>query len=205
MKTALNYFDKTASDWSDDWLSEKEQSKMVKTFYELFSGADNFHPRILDAGCGAGYDCKLFSDYGANIVGIDFSEKLIEIAKNNVHNCTFYQKSLEEDLQILGKFDGIFCSSVLNYVDITKLKIVFDNFALITKKSGLLFLSVHDGNGKNEQKSYSYIDGEEYDLNFYSLSSEQLCSLAKPYFKLVDTFKFDNFSYGYKNYVFMKI
>ena len=141
---------------------------------------------------------------GAEVVGVDFSENLIEIAKNYNSNCQFFVQDIEDSIENLGQFDGIFCINVLNYVDITKLKNVFDNFSSVLKRGGLLFLSILNGNGKNEQKSYSVIDGEEYDLNFSNISSEQICSFAREDFKLVDTFCFDDFAQGYKYYVFQK-
>ena len=169
-----------------------------------FSKAKNKHPRILDVGCGAGYDSYILNRLGAKVVGVDFSENLIEVAKKSVKNCDFYIKNIENSLIDLGYFDGIFCTSVLNYVDITKLKLVFENFSKIMKNGSLLFISILDGNGKNEQKSFSIIDGEEYDLNFSNMSAEQLCSFAKPDLKLIDTFMFDDFSKGYRYYVFIK-
>lgn len=204
MKTTLEYFNKTASEWSGEWLEEKREIGISKTFYELFSKANNFNPCILDAGCGAGYDSYILKELGASVVGVDFSENLIKIAEKNNPNCSFFVRNIEESLTSIGKFDGIFCNSVLNYIDITKLKMVLDNFAEVVKTGGLLFVSVLNGNGKNEQKSYSFIDGEEFDLNFSNINAEQLCAVSSPYFKLVDTFMFDDFSLGYKYYVFQR-
>ena len=205
MKTALDYFNKTASEWSENWLNEKKKSGVAKTFFELFQKAKNKHPKILDAGCGSGYDSYILKNLGARVVGVDFSEKSIEIAKNNVAKCDFYVKNIEDGLAELGLFDGIFCTSALNFIDVTKLRVVFNNFTQIMKNGALLFISVMDGNGKNEQKSFSMVEGEEYDLKFFNISAEQLCSLASPELKLVDTFRFDDYMLGYKYYVFIKI
>ena len=60
MKTTLEYYNKTASTWSNEWLNEKEKSGVAKTFLDLFLQAENYHPKILDAGCGAGYDCHRY-------------------------------------------------------------------------------------------------------------------------------------------------
>ena len=204
MKGVKEYFDVTASDWSEFWLKEREGSKIAETFYELFAKAGNKNPRILDAGSGLGYDSFLLSELGADVVGVDFSKKSVEIAKLNAPDCKFIVKDLTDNINDLGKFEGIYCTALLDYIDIMKINRVIDNFAEILKSGGLLFVSVLEGNGKNEQKSYSFIDGEEYILDFFNYTAEQLCTFALPNLKLVDTFKFDDFDEGWRYYVFIK-
>ena len=204
MNGVKEYFDITASDWSEFWLKERENSKVAQTFYELFAKAKNENPRILDAGSGLGYDSFLLSKFGASVVGVDFSEKSIEIAKRNALNCNFIVRDLTDKINDLGEFDGIYCIALLDYIDIMKINKVIDNFAGVLKSGGLLFISVLDGNGKNEQKSYSFIDEKEYILDFFNYTAEQLCTFALPDLKLVDTFKFDDFDDGWRYYVFMK-
>ena len=42
--------------------------------------------RILDLGCGFGEHCKLFVEKGAEkVVGLDISQKMIEVAKLENH------------------------------------------------------------------------------------------------------------------------
>ena len=43
--------------------------------------------RILDLGCGFGEHCKLFVEKGAEkVVGLDISQKMIEVAKIENHS-----------------------------------------------------------------------------------------------------------------------
>ncbi len=42
--------------------------------------------RVLDAGCGAGYMCRILAERGAKVTGIDLSTKFIEIAKQYEKN-----------------------------------------------------------------------------------------------------------------------
>lgn len=43
--------------------------------------------RILDLGCGFGEHCKLFVEIGAEkVVGLDISQKMIEVAKIENHS-----------------------------------------------------------------------------------------------------------------------
>lgn len=75
---------------------------------------------ILDAGCGSGYKSLVLAEAnpGAKIVGVDISEKSIELARQRLQyhgfdNTEFYVASIE-DLPKLGlSFDYINCDEVL--------------------------------------------------------------------------------------------
>ena len=79
MKNVADYYNKTATGWSDEWLKEKKQSTILEKFYNCFHQGGTRTPKILDLGCGAGYDSKILSKLGANVSGIDISEKLIQM------------------------------------------------------------------------------------------------------------------------------
>ena len=82
MKTVADFYNKTATGWSDEWFKEKKQSMILEKFYSCFAAGGTKHPRLLDLGSGAGYDAKIISRMGARVVGVDLSEKLVNIAKN---------------------------------------------------------------------------------------------------------------------------
>jgi len=50
---------------------------MIRMLVDLVGG----HPRVLDAGCGAGQVTKMLSNWGCDAVGVDAAEKLIELAR----------------------------------------------------------------------------------------------------------------------------
>lgn len=51
--------------------------------------------RVLDAGCGTGYLAAKLHEKGADVLGVDFSDKMVEIANANVPHCTFRVDSCE--------------------------------------------------------------------------------------------------------------
>lgn len=204
MKNVTDYYNKTATGWSEEWLKEKKQSAILEKFYNCYTQVGTKRPKILDLGCGAGYDSKILRKLGARVSGIDISEKLIEIAQKEVDSCKFYVGDINESMIKLGKFDGVICLATIIHVDITNMKKVMKNISDVLKKGGLLLISCCDGVGKNYQKSYVYLDGEYYDKDINDYSASELCAFAYPSLKLVDTWKFNDFSDGWRYYVFMK-
>ena len=204
MKNVTDFYNKTATGWSDEWFREKKQSMILEKFYGCFAHVGTKHPRLLDIGCGAGYDAKILHKFGARVVGVDISEKLVNIAKKEVLPCKFYVGDMRESMSKLGKFDGVVCLATIMHVEIEKMRKTFENMAEVLKKGGLLLVSSYDGVGKNYEKSYVTVDGVNYDKSVNSYNASELCAFAYPTLKLVDTWKFDDFLEGWRYYVFMK-
>ena len=113
MKDVKDYYNKTATDWSNQIFDEKKQTAILSKFYDCFAEAGTIKPKILDLGCGAGYDTKILDGLGAKVKGVDMSEKLIHIARLNVPECKFFVGDIRDSLAKLGRFEGIICLATL--------------------------------------------------------------------------------------------
>ncbi|WP_318734453.1 class I SAM-dependent methyltransferase [Roseofilum sp. Belize BBD 4] len=97
---------------------------MVNSFYRRDQKVINSEGKIiLDAGCGSGYKSLILAEAnpGAKIVGIDMSDKSIEIARERLKYHGFYNSEFHcipiEKIPSLGiKFDYINCDDVLYLV-----------------------------------------------------------------------------------------
>ena len=99
----------------------------------LFSLAPDLHNKsVLDVGCGYGENCVQFLKLGATkIVGLDISEKMLEIARNENSSSSikYINKSMTDLDEITEKFDVVFSSLAVHYIkDFDKLvKDVYDH------------------------------------------------------------------------------
>ena len=205
MKNAKEFFDNNKQQWSYDLLNEKKQYKIMENFYNCYAKVKKTKPKILDIGCGIGYDAKILSDLGAKVVGVDFSNNVLSTAKKFVANASFHMYDIiNTSLLELGKFDGAICLETLDYITPNNMKQCLDNIGSVLKSGALLLVSVLDGSDKNDERSYVTLNDEKYDKNFQCYTAEDICTYAYPNFKLVDTWQFNDFEEGWRYYIFMK-
>ena len=100
--------------------------------------------RVLDAGCGYGYYSLLPARSGAMVTGIDISEKMIELAKNNAREasveCQFFVCDLQNLSMLAGNtFDVVVSSIVVGYVD--SLEKAFSEVFRVLKHKGIFAFS----------------------------------------------------------------
>lgn len=99
------------------------------------------HEKILDAACGTGKYTIEFHKKGADVIGIDFSKKMLEIAQNKYPAIKFYQADLEKKLSFQNQqFDKINCAQALKHL--RNIKPTLKEFFRVLRKGGALVFSV---------------------------------------------------------------
>ena len=105
---------------------------------------------------------KYLMQKGLNVVGIDFSEKMIEIAKREFPNGEFLVKDMS-DADTLGyMFDAIFMQAVLLHIPKVNAKEIIQKLAEKLKRGGYFYIAVKakkPGRAEEEifvEKDYGY-------------------------------------------------
>jgi len=97
---------------------------------------------ILDAGCGTGRNLKPLQIAGSTTVGIDFSHRMLEVARRQGENSPVALANLQADLPFFsGSFDAVLCALIGEHL--SDLRMVFDEFYRILKPGGRLVFSVY--------------------------------------------------------------
>lgn len=104
----------------------------IDIFAKLLSGK-----KILDAACGPGHDTNYLTKKGFDCLGIDLSEKMINIAKHNFKGKYKIMDFLNLKFRD-NSFDGIWCSSILVHIQKKDLPKIFKNSWKILKNNGLV-------------------------------------------------------------------
>ncbi len=108
---------------------------------------------ILDAGCGPGRDAKVFVQQGFRVVGVDYSEEMVKLARS----CSAGQVFLMDlrDLRFHDEtFDGIWANASVHHLSERDLTLVMDEFFRILKPGGALYVSARRGSGHVVNEEY---------------------------------------------------
>lgn len=95
---------------------------------------------ILDFGCGPGRDLKTFTSLGHVAIGLDGSERFVEMARTETGCEVWRQDFLMLDLPP-AHFDGIFANASLFHVPTRELPRVLGQLFASLKPGGVLFSS----------------------------------------------------------------
>ena len=133
---------------------------------------------ILDIGCGGGLLSEPMHRLGANVTGIDASNKNIKIAKLHAKKNKLkidYLCSSPEKLKINKKFDVILNMEIVEHVE--DVQFFLKSCSGLLKKNGLMFVATIN----KTLKSYMFaIVGAEYVLRWLPIGTHEWEKFVKP-------------------------
>ena len=190
-KEEIQKFSRMAEEWWDvngkfkplhmfnpiriEYITEK-----IKIHFKLKKDKSNYLKglNILDIGCGGGLISEPMARLGANVTGIDASEKNINIAKSHSKKNGLkinYLNVSPENLEHIEKFDIILNLEIVEHVDNVNLYI--RSCYKLLKKNGLMFTATLN------RSFISYIKaiiGAEYILRWLPIGTHDWNKFIKP-------------------------
>ena len=134
--------------------------------------------KILDIGCGGGLLSEPMARLGAEVVGIDASDRNIKIAKLHSKKNKLkinYLCSSPEKLKITKKFDVILNMEIVEHVE--DIDFFLKSCSKLLKKNGLMFVATIN----KTLKSYVFaIVGAEYILRWLPIGTHEWEKFVKP-------------------------
>lgn len=132
--------------------------------------------RVLDVGCGGGILAEAMARRGAQVTGIDLSEKALRVAELHLHESGLsvrYEKSAVEDVS--GEFDAVTCMELLEHVPQPASMVAA--CARLVRPGGRVFFSTINRN----PKSYLFaVVGAEYVLGLLPKGTHDYQRFIKP-------------------------
>ena len=189
-KKEIEKFSKMADEWWDSEGKFKPLHKFnpIRIKYIKENIINNFKLKnktkpllgvnILDIGCGGGLLSEPMSRMGANVTGIDASDKNIKIAKLHSKENKLkinYLCSSPEKLKIKKKFDVILNMEIIEHVE--DVDFFLKSCSKLLKKNGLMFVATIN----KTLKSYVFaILGAEYVLRWLPIGTHDWEKFVKP-------------------------
>jgi len=152
----------------------------IKNYFKIQNNKESFlkNLNILDVGCGGGLISEPLSRLGANVTGIDASEKNIKIAKlhsaNSNLNIRYLNKS-PENLNEYEKFDIILSLEIVEHVE--NVQLFIDSCHRLLKKNGIMFTATLNRTFTSYIKA---IIGAEYILRWLPVGTHDWNKFIKP-------------------------
>ena len=182
------------SKMSNEWWNPEGKFKPLHKFNPIrikyikeniinnFKLKNKFRPlsgiNILDIGCGGGLLSEPMSRMGANVTGIDASDKNIKIARLHSKKNKLkinYLCSSPEKLKIIKKFDVILNMEIVEHVE--DIDFFLKSCSKLLKKNGLMFVATIN----KTLKSYIFaIVGAEYVLRWLPIGTHEWEKFVKP-------------------------
>ena len=132
--------------------------------------------RVLDVGCGGGILSEAMARRGAQVTGIDLSEKALRVAELHLHESGLsvrYEKGAVEDVS--GEFDVVTCMELLEHVP--QPASMVSACARLVRPGGRVFFSTINRN----PKAYLFaVVGAEYVLGLLPKGTHDYQRFIKP-------------------------
>ncbi len=133
-------YNKIAKDWHRDHQKDTWWIEGTEKFLSLLEKGSE----ILDVGCGEGTKSKYILDKGYKVAGIDFSESMIQIAKEEVLSADFEVLDIYNLPQIEKTFDGVFAQAVLLHIPKNRIGEVIQKLKDKVAREGFLYIAVKE-------------------------------------------------------------
>jgi len=165
-ETTKQSYEMTAKVFSQN-VAHLAPSESIEKFIALLPP----QPKIIDIGCGSGRDAKIFTEKGIDVLGVDFSSHLLEIAKEHAPLARFELMDIEKLDLPEASFDGVWAACSLLHISKQEFPSVLKQIHSLLKKEGSLYLTLKKGVGErlekdtrydgNPEKFWSYFEEDE--------------------------------------------
>ncbi len=165
-------YNKIAKDWTEDHHNNTWWVEGTDKYLSYFEPGAS----ILDVGCGAGTKSKYLSNKGLDVIGIDFSQSMIDLATRQAPTGKFFVRDIKQPLNIDAVFDGVFAQAVLLHIPKNEIIEVLKNITAPLKPGGFFYAAVKEVklNGKSEETVKENDYGYDYERFFSYFTLDEL-------------------------------
>lgn len=164
-------YNKIGEDYNNRRIAKKELN------YQYFENLFYLFPikgKLLDIGCGGAVPAtSFFFEKGFDIVGIDISEKMIDLAKTNIPQGNFIVGDISEMSFEKESFDVIISTYAFIHIPFVEQKPLIAKIYDWLKTGGKVFLNLNE----EKYKQHKNEDWHGTEMYWSSLGKEEYCKL----------------------------
>ena len=159
----LDYYQRNAKDFFSQTINVDMQN-VYQPFLEYLPKPHlSNQQKILDVGCGSGRDSVFFANQGFEVVAIDGSKSLIELAQQTDTRidwqCLRFDEIAKQSWQ--NQFTGIWACASLLHVPFDDLPKILNDLLSCLRPTGILYASFKYGNSERKKDGRFFCDMNE--------------------------------------------
>ncbi len=168
-------YNKIAEEWHQDHQGDDWWQEGTDTFVSYLPPGAN----VLDVGCGGGTKSKYLASKGLDVLGLDFSENMVNIAAREVPEAKFQVLDIYDIDALHESFDGIFMQAVLLHIPKEDVRNILYKALQRLNLHGYLYIAVKEKmEGEVDEEIKQENDyGYEYERFFSYFSIDELRQL----------------------------
>lgn len=176
-KKLKEIYNRLAKNWV--WSESSWGHKGIVEFSKLVGEG-----KILDLGCGSGFQAKILSEFGLEVTGIDFSDEMIKESRKKAPEAKFLAMDILRLKFPKAYFDGIYARASLLHVKKKNIGEVLKKLNDILKKGGIIYIALKGGEGER------YIKHPQKGNRFFAFYQEKEMEnlLKKNGFEIIEVF-----------------
>jgi tellurite methyltransferase len=129
----------------EEYYWGKKPSAMCDKVIEIMRPSSDFHPKLLDLGCGEGRNAVYFAKHGFEVCGLDLSLVGLDKMRRHAEQVGVHVEPINANIinyELEDTYDVIFSTGTLQYLPPPARKHYFRHYKQRTTSSGINALSV---------------------------------------------------------------
>lgn len=157
---------------ADVWAQARNDRAAIQPFVDRFVGLAGEGGRVLDVGCGPGFDTASLSEAGLKPVALDLAQAMARLAAARSH-AAVVQSDARYLPFIAASFEGVWASASLIHISRQDIAVALQDIRRVLKQGGVLYsrMQVGDsegveqpapGNPISQPRFFARYDGESW-------------------------------------------
>lgn len=138
---AGGHYERIASAYADRYLTDNSDVPLIERFVASLPN----EAKVLDAGCGPGMHTAFMHGLGLDVLGIDVSPAMLQIATEAFPECTFVPGDIRALAMPDAEFDGVLCAYSLVHIPSAMFIETLRELARVLKPGGVLCVIAQAG------------------------------------------------------------
>jgi SAM-dependent methyltransferase len=174
----MDCYNRTAKEYAEKFLSELDGKPFDRNLLNRFSDMLPEGSLIYDFGCGSGQTTKFIHDKRKhNILGLDFSENAIQLAKQNFREIEFLVDDMLNSKMPSDSADGILAFYAVVHFTFFEIEQVLKEWLRLLKPNAISLFSFHVGEEIVEAVDFLGVSGAKATWRF--LDTDRVLEIAE--------------------------